>query len=826
MAKGYVGIPTSYTPIEYIESTGTQYIDTGIVPTSTIKLEFDANIVSGGSNVWMPVFGSRSFNSSNNVLATYFCLYIQTSSYYLSPNYAGFDPGTGGNTKINFNQRYKLTEDKGQFYIDDVLQSGISTTNTLTTGDKTIYLFTNNALGDVQLRGQDVKLYGCKIWDNNILVRDFIPILDYNNVACLYETVEGKFYYNQGAGSFNYSYLNTDEYDVLDYIQSNGTQFINTGIAPQDSTCIEAKFQATAGGSMGYLAGTYQDGASANRYYVCGTTGSYFTFNVGNDAWRQVANQNTNVNHFIYNNSNKKLVWNGSEISYAPPTFGNANTKPIGLLSVYPQESNKYKAKLFFVKIYNRNTNEMLRWFIPVIDKSDNKACLYDMVSKQFFKDVNQNDFIAGNVVGITGQPVSIGSRAREITKAYVGIPTSYTPVEYIESSGTQYIDTGYSANSNTKLELKLQFTSASHQEFIFCDRDFNNGTIINAFSLFRNTSNQFRVDYSSVGTLFSHTVTANNDYTYVMDKNELYENNVLIKTETSASFSATNKLRLFSAFNLDSTANNFFEGKVFYCKIWDNDTLVRDFIPVKDQDNIACLYEQVEGKLYYNQGTGTFTAGSTTGQTVSLGNRARKIKKGYVGVNGVARQIFPSYTLLNYIESSGAQWIDTGVVYDYATTRFDIDFQYLSSDNDGYISVSWSGSNHDAYLLGSSGTSSIVCGTAQSGSWTSIKTKDANRHKYTYNNASHQIIYDGSVISGKTTVNVNGVVTMRIFRSSGTSNFAKARIYGYKISNIVTQELIRDFIPVLDPDGVPCLFDKVTGTYFYNQGTGTFLYG
>lgn len=198
IVAGYVGIPTSYTPVEYIESTGSQYIDTGIVPTSTTKLEFDANIVSGDSNVWMPVYGSRSFNST----ATYFCLYIQTSSHHLSPNYAGFDPGTSGNTTINLNQRYKLTEDKGQFYIDDVLKSGISTTNTLTTGDKPIYLFANNSNGDVQMRGQDVKLYGCKIWNNNILVRDFIAVQDDNSVPCLYDLVEGKFYYNKGPGTF------------------------------------------------------------------------------------------------------------------------------------------------------------------------------------------------------------------------------------------------------------------------------------------------------------------------------------------------------------------------------------------------------------------------------------------------------------------------------------------------------------------------------------------------------------------------------------------------------------------------------------------------
>jgi len=49
MAKGYVGIPTSYTPVEYIESSGTQYIDTGYKPNNNTKAVFEGYL--SGSNV-------------------------------------------------------------------------------------------------------------------------------------------------------------------------------------------------------------------------------------------------------------------------------------------------------------------------------------------------------------------------------------------------------------------------------------------------------------------------------------------------------------------------------------------------------------------------------------------------------------------------------------------------------------------------------------------------------------------------------------------------------------------------------------------------------
>lgn len=46
-----------------------------------------------------------------------------------------------------------------------------------------------------------------------------------------------------------------------------------------------------------------------------------------------------------------------------------------------------------------------------------------------------------------------------------IHILNSYQRVEYISSSGTQYIDTGFTANQNTTVDLKFKMidTSASY---------------------------------------------------------------------------------------------------------------------------------------------------------------------------------------------------------------------------------------------------------------------------------------------------------------------------------------------------------------------------
>ena len=48
----------------------------------------------------------------------------------------------------------------------------------------------------------------------------------------------------------------------------------------------------------------------------------------------------------------------------------------------------------------------------------------------------------------------------------------------------------------------------------------------------------------------------------------------------------------------------------LYSCKIWKAGVLVQNFIPVKDENNIVCLYDKISNAFFYNQGTGGFIAG------------------------------------------------------------------------------------------------------------------------------------------------------------------------------------------------------------------------
>lgn len=84
----------------------------------------------------------------------------------------------------------------------------------------------------------------------------------------------------------------------------------------------------------------------------------------------------------------------------------------------------------------------------------------------------------------------------------------------------------------------------------------------------------------------------------------------------------------------------------------------------------------------------------------------------------------------------------------------------------------------------------------------------------------------DGTVVFSKTfsVPDFTSTVTMALFKAKPFNNGFHGRIYSCK--HYSGDELIQDFVPCLDSDGVPCMYDLVSKTAFYNQGTGSFTWG
>lgn len=234
---------------------------------------------------------------------------------------------------------------------------------------------------------------------------------------------------------------------------------------------------------------------------------------------------------------------------------------------------------------------------------------------------------------------------------AWRELPSGYTQVEYIESSGSQYIDVGFKPNNNTRVVMDFQFTSApsSDHAVIFGARDSAN---VNSFCVFYIKDGYFRSDYNTTNT---NQWAINSTARYIIDKNKGTTSlNGTTQSYSGATFYCSYNMYLFA---LNGGGYVYFPSnklRVFSCQIYDNGTLIRDFVPCKNQSGVAGLYDTVSGVFYENAGTGSFLAGNQAHNDVAreakkvyfadINGIARKAKKAYFGdENGIAREWFSS---------------------------------------------------------------------------------------------------------------------------------------------------------------------------------------
>ncbi len=176
-----------------------------------------------------------------------------------------------------------------------------------------------------------------------------------------------------------------------------------------------------------------------------------------------------------------------------------------------------------------------------------------------------------------------------------------YTPIEYLESTGTQWIDTGYIPNLNTKIKLSVVSNNISSNAI--SGEAWNYRTTL---LMFENATVKWHL--CSNGSVTSSLISSNTVCNIEAENGVLILNNQIYSCYKLTSFSAYTNMRIF--FNGNSSSKI----KLYYFKIYDNNTLVRDFIPVLDKDGAPCMYDKVENKFYYNAGTGQFIAGPIIG--------------------------------------------------------------------------------------------------------------------------------------------------------------------------------------------------------------------
>ena len=359
------------TFLEYVESAGGAYIDTGILPAydMTVKAKYKYTQLN---NTFNPIFGMRTaaVGTGNN-------LFWAGMHYTDKQAYLRF----GGNS-INYAMGdsaldvIELTANPDGVFINGVDTGARYYDGAMTQNARLMYLFTiNNQYGaDGGLGETNARVYSFEVYDGNgVLIQDLRPALDPNGKVGMYDTVTKQYFYNAGTGELKAGGR------FVESIVFDGNSFIDTGIAHQTCT-IETiiKFEETGTRQlMGFGSGTGQYwGKAANQ-----TTFEYFSGTNALDKTDVRLEYNCDDPAApvltMYADGKSRTGSVGTKVSSMPYTIG-------GLKSYAAATSTNYQ---FTGEVWGQKTyigGELVQDLRPYVD-SNGVACIKDVVTDTLF---------------------------------------------------------------------------------------------------------------------------------------------------------------------------------------------------------------------------------------------------------------------------------------------------------------------------------------------------------------------------------------------------------------------------------------------------------
>ncbi|MCQ2395625.1 MAG: hypothetical protein MJ249_15195 [Kiritimatiellae bacterium] len=249
--KAEISLPVGYAQLEWIKSTGNEYIKTGYLFQEYDIVQFDAEIPKNqpSTSWWCGVFGVRAPLAGTPAFILNVCTGTAGNGTY---RYYRTSPQNTGNNRAFYDQRVTIVCNKtAMTWSGSDGSTGIvtapGTSGSLAGQDSKydMYVFGQNEYGTIANNSYAImKLWSFKITaEDGTPRRDFVPCQNPSGQIGLWDKVEGKFYGNaSGKGGFTGSDGEGDA--LLNYIQGTGTQYINTGYLFEAGTVYRATMNA------------------------------------------------------------------------------------------------------------------------------------------------------------------------------------------------------------------------------------------------------------------------------------------------------------------------------------------------------------------------------------------------------------------------------------------------------------------------------------------------------------------------------------------------------------------------------------------------------
>ena len=402
-----MSLPSGYKRLEYIQSSGTQYINTGFTPSGeNMRVVFDFMYTAAHSS--HSLYGVQTSSNEFSITA------YSNPKFYVGKSFELLPQTT------SLNVRYLLDAHANNGTLTVSLNGTTSSSAYSGSLDKTLSLslFGNNLNGSTtQL--VSAKLYSCQIYDNGILVRDFIPCQKPDGTNGLWDDVNSVFYGNAGTGTFTAGTVlaiaaDASEITELEYIQSSGTQYIDTGVVPDANTKVECDFLAKTldcgvfGARIDY---------NNNAFTLFWSATNAAAIEIGNVFFAIGAKAVVNKRCIVEMSATRFNLDGETLQTYSQTAI--APSVPIYIFWSSGASFSKLSGRVYSFKIYDNGT--LFRDYIAS-KLADGTVGLYDKLNGLFYGNAGTGTFTAGPVVASPSIFVNIDGIWKPINHIYVNI--------------------------------------------------------------------------------------------------------------------------------------------------------------------------------------------------------------------------------------------------------------------------------------------------------------------------------------------------------------------------------------------------------------------
>ena len=194
------GLPEIYLPLEYLESDGWQFIDTGFIPTASTKVCVECMMTEGSTQAtYASIFGSQNQDDGTSSLSL---TAYKGGEQYISGR-VGYNSTLRTGVLYDYDVKYKIEASFNKITIDGVEYIGEA--EVWEPFNYSMYIFTRNTptISTRTACMSSFKLYSFKIYDGDVLVRDFVPCynVETTNVG-LYDLINDSFYMDASGEGF------------------------------------------------------------------------------------------------------------------------------------------------------------------------------------------------------------------------------------------------------------------------------------------------------------------------------------------------------------------------------------------------------------------------------------------------------------------------------------------------------------------------------------------------------------------------------------------------------------------------------------------------